>query len=92
MIKNIRNEKGVTMITLIATVALLIIITGILATRSYTSVQLSNLTKLKNDIEVLNNRTAAYKIKREKTFFSQKSGIFGSNQPPKTEPAIPPGR
>ena len=65
MIKNIRDEKGITMITLIVTVALLVIVTSIVATRSYTSVQLSNLTKLKNDIETLNDRVATYFVQND---------------------------
>ncbi len=62
MIKNNKSEKGITLITLVVTIALLVIVTGIIATKSYTSVQLSNLTKLKNDIEILNNRVATYYV------------------------------
>lgn len=60
MIKMNKSEKGVTLISLVVTIALLIIVTSIIASKSYTSVQLSNLTKLKNDIEILNNRIATY--------------------------------
>ncbi|MCI8396349.1 MAG: type II secretion system protein [Clostridia bacterium] len=64
MIKNIniKEERGITLITLIITVILLVIVTTILATNSYTSLQLSNLTRLQNDIEVLDSRIASYFI------------------------------
>lgn len=62
MIKNIKEEKGITLITLIITVIILVIVTTILATNSYTSLQLSNLTRLQNDIEVLDSRIASYFI------------------------------
>ena len=59
----IKKEKGITLITLVITVVLLIIITGTLATKSMTNLQLSNLTRLQNDIEALNDRIAAYYVK-----------------------------
>lgn len=62
MIKNIKEENGITLITLVITVILMVIVTTILATNSYTSLQLSNLTKLQNDIEVLDSRIASYFI------------------------------
>ena len=63
--KYIKNEKGITMITLVVTVLLLIIITGTLATNSYDSTQIAKLTKLDNDIKALNDRIAAYYVEHE---------------------------
>ena len=57
------NEKGITLVTLVITVMLLVIITSILAVNSYTSLKLSSLTKLKNDIESLESRISSYYIK-----------------------------
>lgn len=67
MTKIYKDEKGITMITLIITVMLMIIITGTLARNSMTNVQLSNFTKLQNDIEALNDRVAAYFVKNRRT-------------------------
>lgn len=63
MTKTIGKEKGITLITLIVTVLLLIIVTGTLVMKSHTSLQLSNLTRLQNDIEALNSRIASYYVK-----------------------------
>ena len=63
--KYIKNENGITMITLVVTVLLLIIITGTLATNSYDSTQIAKLTKLDNDIKALNDRIAAYYVEHE---------------------------
>lgn len=62
MTKFNKNEKGIAMITLVVTVMLLIIITGVMVFNSHTSLQISNLTKLQNDIEALDNRIAAYYV------------------------------
>lgn len=53
-------RSGITMLTLIVTIMLMIIITGMISVRSHTSLQLSNLTRLQNDIEALNDRVAVY--------------------------------
>lgn len=60
-----KNEKGITLITLLVTVVLLAIITTSLATNSYDSMQLSKLTKLENDIEALNDRVAVYFVEND---------------------------
>ncbi len=62
---NVKNEKAITMTTLVITVLLLIIITGVLTTNSYNSIQISKLTKLDNDITALNDRIAAYYVEHE---------------------------
>ncbi len=63
MIKN--NEKGITLIVLIITFVILATITLTLVTNSYDSSQLSKLTKLDNDIKVLNDRVAVYFVEHE---------------------------
>lgn len=63
MIKLVSSQKGITLITLIITVILLVIITSVLSMNAYSSMQLSNLTKLQNDIQTLNDRVATYYIK-----------------------------
>ena len=50
------------MITLVITVLLIVIISSVLAKNSYDSLQLSNLTKLDNDVKMLNDRIAAYYV------------------------------
>lgn len=66
MIKNnVKNENGITMITLVVTVLLMVMITATLATNAYDSTQISRLTKLENDIEALNDRIAAYYVEHE---------------------------
>lgn len=60
-----KNENGITMITLVITVLLLVIITITLAGNAYDSTQLSRLTKLDNDIKALNDRIAAYYVENE---------------------------
>lgn len=66
MIKyNVKNEKGISLATLVITVVLLMIITTILATNSYDSLQLSKLNKLSNDIQALEDRIASYYIQKE---------------------------
>lgn len=58
----IKNERGIAMITLVITVLLIVIISSALAKNSYDSLQLANLTKLDNDIKMLDNRVAAYYV------------------------------
>ncbi len=62
MIKLVKDERGITLITLVIMVLLMAIITGMMGTQSKTSLQLSNLTKLQNDIEALNDRIAVYYV------------------------------
>lgn len=57
-----RNERGIAMITLVITVLLIVIISSALAKNSYDSLQLANLTKLDNDVKMLNDRIAAYYV------------------------------
>lgn len=66
MIKKMKSEQGIALITLAITVLLLVIITSTLAINAYTSFQLSNLTKLQSDVETLNDRVAAYFVNNGK--------------------------
>ena len=63
---NIKSEKGITLVTLVITVVLLVLVTTILATNSYTSMNLSRLTKLNNDIQALDDRVSAYFVENDK--------------------------
>lgn len=66
MINNkIKSENGITMITLVVTILVLVLITGTLATNAYDSTQISKLTKLDNDINALNDRIATYYVENE---------------------------
>jgi len=64
MIKLMRNEKGITITTLVITVLLLVIITSIISMNARDSLQLTKLTKLENDIKALNDRVAAYYVEK----------------------------
>ena len=62
MINILKNQKGITMIILLVTVILLVIITATIAFNVNKSLELSNLTKLENDIQALNDRVAVYYV------------------------------
>ena len=66
MIKILKNQKGITLITLIITIVILVILTAAMATNSYISLNISKLTRLQNDIEILNDRIASYYVKNGK--------------------------
>ncbi len=66
MINKFRNEQGITMVTLVITILLLVIVTGMIAVNATNSLQLSNLTKLQNDIQSLSDRVAAYYVQERK--------------------------
>lgn len=66
MIKRMKNEQAITMITLVITILLLVIVTGMIAVNATNSLQLGNLTKLQNDVEALNDRVASYYVKNGK--------------------------
>ena len=58
-----KNERGITLTTLIIAVIMMTILITALSVNSIKSLNLSNLSKLKNDIEVLNDKVAIYYIK-----------------------------
>lgn len=79
MIKFMKKEQGVTLITLAITIVLLVIITAAFARNSHSSMELSNLTKLQNDIQILNDRVAAYFVKNDKLPINQKVAVNSSD-------------
>lgn len=64
--QGIRGEKGITLLTLVITVALMVILTAAMVNNSSTSFHLSKLTKLQNDIEMLNDRVEFYYVREGK--------------------------
>lgn len=60
MKNDLKNSKGITLISLITTILILVIITATIAINLNTSLQISNLTRLQNDIQSLNDRVATY--------------------------------
>lgn len=60
-----KNQKGITLITLVTAIVLLVIITATIAINVNTSLQISNLTRLQNDIDTLNDRVSAYYIEHD---------------------------
>ena len=68
--QGIRGEKGITLLTLVITVALMVILTAAMVNNSSTSFHLSKLTKLQNDIEMLNDRGRILLCKRRKANMS----------------------
>ena len=58
-----KSERGITLAILILTVLVLVILTGTMAINSGNFLKVSNLNKLNNDIEVLEDRVAAYYVK-----------------------------
>ncbi len=57
---NIREEKGITMISLVITIIILLLLTGMLIYNSKDNVQIKNLTNLYNDIELLKEKISDY--------------------------------
>ena len=62
---NIRNQKGVNMITLSIAVIILIMITSVLVYNAKDGAKIKTLSNLYNDIEQLNNKVSTYYIKNE---------------------------
>ena len=63
---NKKNERGITLLTLVLTIVILLIVTTALMMNSHTSVNLSNITRLQNDIDALTDRVAVYYVKNGK--------------------------
>ena len=57
---NLKNQKGINMITLSIAVIILVIITSVLVYNAKDSVKVKTLKNLYNDIEQLNNKVSAY--------------------------------
>lgn len=56
----IRQSKGVSMISLVITVIILIILTNVIVYYTTDNIQIKKLTNLYNDIETLRNKTSEY--------------------------------
>ncbi|MBR3163370.1 MAG: hypothetical protein IKF17_04665 [Clostridia bacterium] len=59
---NLRNQKGINMITLSIAVIILVVITSVLVYNAKDGVKVKNLNNLYNDIEQLNNKVSSYYI------------------------------
>lgn len=59
---NLRNQKGINMITLSVAVLILIVITSILVYSSRDGIRIRNLKDLYNDIESLNDKISSYYV------------------------------
>ena len=60
---NLRNQKGINMITLSVAVIILVIITSILVYNAKDGTKIKSLNNLYNDIEQLNNKVSSYYLK-----------------------------
>lgn len=76
----LKDEKGITLMTLAVTITLLVIITGILAVKSHASLETANLSKLENDIEILDDRIASFFVKNEKLPIYEGDGVLTKSQ------------
>ena len=64
MKKNIKNKQsGITLITLAVAISILIVLSSMLVYNAKNGIKLRNLRKMQNDIEILNDKIAAYYIK-----------------------------
>lgn len=63
MIRNIKNTKGITLISMILTVIVLLIIVGTISYSSRNSLQKKKLDNFFNDIDALNDAVSVYYIK-----------------------------
>ena len=57
---NIKQEKGITMTTLVITVIMLIIFTNVMIYNTKSSININKLTNLYNDIELLRDKVSTY--------------------------------
>ena len=60
MKKNIKNQKGITLISLVIAVLIIILITGILIYNARDSIYIRNYSNLKNDIQNLRSKVLNY--------------------------------
>ena len=57
------SEKGITLITLVVAVSIMIIISGMLIYNAKNGIKMRNLKMMQNDIDLLNNKVDAYYVK-----------------------------
>lgn len=60
---DIKNNKGITMVSLIITIAVLLIISSITVYTSLDRFEINNYNKMKNDIELLSDKVSNYYLK-----------------------------
>lgn len=58
-----KNQKGVTLVSLMITIILILIITGTTVYTSTNRFKINNLSKMQNDIELLNDKISSYYLK-----------------------------
>lgn len=58
-----KNQKGVTLVSLIITIIIMLIITGTTVYTSTNRFKINNLSKMYNDIELLNDKISTYYLK-----------------------------
>lgn len=62
--KQLKNSKGITMITLVVGILILVLITGMTIYYSKESIKARNLRDMYNDIELLNDRISTYYLEK----------------------------
>ena len=63
MKKLLKTKKGITLITLIVAVSIMIIISGLLIYNARTGIKVRNFNMMKNDIDLLDDKVSAYYMK-----------------------------
>ena len=58
-----KNKKGITLVSLIITIVVMIIISGTTVSVSYNRFKANNVKKMLNDIQVLNDKIDTYYLK-----------------------------
>ena len=61
--ENIKTSKGITLVSLVITVAVIIIVASTTIFTSYNRFEINNLNRMYNDIELLSSRVANYYLK-----------------------------
>lgn len=59
----IKNKKGITLVSLVITIAVMLIIASITVTTTYNKFEINNSKKMQNDIELLNDKVSNYYLK-----------------------------
>lgn len=59
-IRSVKDEKGITLISVVMAVIIMLIITGMLIYQSNNNIEIKALTNMKNDIELLDGKIKVY--------------------------------
>ena len=82
MMNLLKKQKGITLISLVMTIIILLIISMTIALSSSTSMELSNGTKLKSDMQAISDRVSIYYVKNNRLPITgttyNKSAVVGS--------------